>query len=183
MPNEKLMKKLLCISILFIFSTVVSFSENPHIAVHLSNPLGLIQKAGIKLEYRQAQTGLLVFATQYYGALPDYPGTQLGIEGRRYLMPKAGKRSDIFFYGKILGGYQQERLAYGEGFFNNMAVVAGYYYGLGAGIGTHINFNHFFIEFNGGFKGVFSTTKQELPFYATGPGSIVDLHFNLGFQY
>lgn len=177
------MKKLLATFFLFIFISVVGFSETPHIAVHLSNPLGMIQKAGFKLEYRPAQTGLLVFATQYYGSLPDYPGTQLGLEGRRYLMQKEGKRSELFFYWKVLGGYQRERAAYGEGFTNHAFVPAGYYYGLGGGIGTHINFNHFFIEFNGGLKAVLSTTKQDLPFYATGPGSIIDLHFNLGFQF
>jgi len=176
------MKKRITIFFLFTFIVASSYAENPRYALHLSNPLGMVQKVGAKLEFRQNQTGLLFFVNQYYGNLPDYPGTQLGMEGRLYLIPALNKRSEFFFYGKLLGGYQQEREAYGDSFFAHAYVPGGMYYGLGGGIGKHINFNHFFIEFNGGLKGILSTAKQELPFYLAGPGSIIDLHFNLGFQ-
>lgn len=177
------MKKLVSLLLLFfLFSSSVT-SHNPRFALHVRNPLTVFQKTTVKMEFSSLQSGILLFATQYYGSMPDYPGTQVGIEGRHFLVPDERKRSTFFFYGKALGGYQQERAAYGEGFLSHDYVPSGFYSGLGGGVGTHINIHHFFIEFNGGLKGILSTSAQELPFYITGPGSVLELHFNLGYQF
>lgn len=127
--------------------------------------------------------GFLLYGIQYYGSLPDYPGTQLGVEWRKYALAKSTKRSENFLYVKLLSGHQQQRDQYGSGFTNHFAVPEGYYYGAGLGIGKHLNFNRFFLDFNGGLKIVKSTVSQDISFFLTGPASYLDIHFNLGFQF
>jgi len=177
------MKKKIIALILGCLITANGYGQKPEFALQLSNPLGLFQKVGGKFEYKLNQTGLLFCATRYYGTLPDYPGTQLGVEWRHYSLPMLNKRSENFFYAKLISGYQEERVSYGSSFFSHNYVPGGYYHGIGAGIGKHINYNHFFIEFNGGLKAVYSTVKQEAAFYLSGPASVIDLHFNLGYQF
>ena len=59
----------------------------------------------------------------------------------------------------------------------------GNYYGAGAGVGRQWRYGHFFMDLNMGFKYVASQFKQASAFYITGPGSFLDLHFNIGLQF
>ncbi|MCF8373998.1 MAG: hypothetical protein K9H64_20415 [Bacteroidales bacterium] len=177
------MKKLL---ITFLFTSLfvgLMYSQNSTFALHVYNPLGLFQKAGIKLEYRANRTGLLLGAIQYYGSLPEYPGTQIGFEWRRYAVPQPEKRGENFFYARLLAGQQEHVTAHGDGFFAVKEVPGANYYGVGAGVGKHINFGHFFFDLNAGLKAVLSNVKQDKAFYITSAASVLDLHFNLGFQF
>lgn len=165
---------------LLLISKVVA--QKNAFAFHIYNPVAMFQKAGIKLEYRHQQTGLLLSGIQYYGSWPKYPGTQAALEGRIYKKLQGAKVHENFIYSKIIYGYQQHANATGDGFFRRAEVLAGNYYGAGIGVGRHFNYGHFFIDINLGFKYTLSESKQATPFYITGPGSYLDLHFNIGFQ-
>ena len=159
-------------------------TERPHYLLHISSPIGLISKIGFKFESRNASIGNLVCINRYFkGGLPDYPGTQLAFERRYYQAVELSKRSENFFYAKLLAGYQEERAASGESFFRKSAVPSGNYAGLGIGIGRRVNFRHSFLELNGGMKGVLSSAKQDKSFYITGPASVLELHLNWGFRF
>lgn len=160
---------------------VKSFAQPSNFAVHIYNPLGLFQKVGAKIEFRTHKMGVLIMGIQYYGSIPKYPGTQVGLESRYYLNPL--NKNENFIYGKVFGGYQQHVNPSGEGFLRVQEVPASKYYGLGAGLGRHFNFHPFFIDINTGLKYSLSDEKQSDPFFLFGPASYLDLHFNLGFQF
>ena len=166
---------------IFIFSNV--YAQKNTFAIHVSNPLGMYQKTGLKLEYKQKQLGLLLTGLYYYGVLPKYPGAQIGVEGRYYNQPDSIKIHQNFIYSKLYYGHQQHVNQSGDGFFNRAEVPASNYYGAGIGIGRHFNFGQFFLDFNTGFKYTLTDVNQATAFFITGPGSYLDLHLNLGFQY
>ena len=155
--------------------SVGNVHKTPHVALHFSSPLGLISKAGIKLEVRAERLSLLFLATNYHGIMPGY---QFGLEGRWYMAAKKALRAENFYYIKTVGGHQN-RVEPGSGFISELPDT--YYLGAGAGVGRHINFNHFFIEFNGGLKATVAPISDAF-FYITGPGALIDAHFNFGFQ-
>ena len=174
------MKKIL---VLLIFILSFSGAHAQQFALHFTSPLGLINKAGIKAEYRTGRMGFVGFATRYFSGLPDFPGLQYGVDWRYYSLPKKKKRSVDFFYAKLLSGHQEFRPRHGDNIVYFPEVLECYYYGAGAGVGRHINFGSFFMEFNTGLKLVAATQTQQLAFYITGPAAIIDLHFNFGFQF
>ena len=171
-------KCILAINVCAASSGIIYGQESP-IAFHIYNPIGFVQKTGAKIEYRTNQMGFLFSAIRYYGSIPSYPGNQFGIEWRRYSVRKEASRSENFFYAKAIAGHQEHVNSQGSGFMSVGEIPAGNYYGVGAGVGKHINFNHFFIDLNGGLKYVSSTVKQESTFYISGPASYLDLHFNI----
>jgi hypothetical protein len=177
------MKKLFVTALLFNAFLSNIHSQVPTVAFHIYNPIGFIQKAGVKFEYRENQMGFLLCAIQYYGSAPSYPGTQLGFELRHYSIAKPESRSENFLYAKLIGGHQEHMNSQGSGFMSVGEIPAGNYYGAGVGVGKHINYGHFFIDLNGGLKYAVSTVKQESTFYISGPASYLDLHFNIGFQF
>jgi hypothetical protein len=146
-------------------------------AIHFTSPIGLISKAGIKVEVRNGDASALLSATVYYGV---FRGGQFSLEGRRYLNGDKGTRGQSYGYAKGIGGYQQH-LGHGSGF--------GYapespYFGGGIGLGRHIAFRHFFFDFNTGLKYVhFLEPGISDIFYVTGPGALLDIHVNWGFQF
>ena len=162
---------------------VNAYSQEPSFALHLYNPIDLFQKAGVKVEYRTHQMGFLIGAIQYYGTVPSYPGTQLGLEWRHYSIPVPEKKRENFFYARMLVGHQDHLAAQSSGFMSVNEIPQGDYYGAGAGVGRHYRFNHLFLDLNAGLKIVASTVKQESAFYLSGPASYLDLHFNCGFQF
>ena len=177
------MKKLILILIyssVFLFN---SYGQEPTFALHLYNPVNLFQKVGAKVEYRTNRMGFLVGAIQYYGSLPTYPGTQVGLECRRYSILVPDRRGENFFYTRMLAGHQEHLNSQGDGFFSVSEIPKGDYFGAGAGVGRHISFNHFFLDLNLGLKIVASTVKQDAAFYLSGPASYLDLHFNCGLQF
>ena len=177
------MKKLLLILFISNILVATAYCQEPTVALHIYNPLGLFQKAGGKVEYRVNRMGFLLGAIRYYGSLPAYPGTQLGLEWRKYPTFLPTKRGENFFYTRLLAGHQEYRAAQGDGFFAIQEIPEGNYYGGGLGVGRHINYKMFFIDLNAGLKYVASSVKQQRAFYITGPASFLDLHFNLGFQF
>ena len=177
------MKKLILISICSLTFLVNIYSQEPIFALHLYNPIGLVQKIGGKVEYRTNRMGFLIGAIRYYGSMPTYPGTQLGLEWRHYSVPVPDRKAENFFYTRMLAGHQDHVASQGSSFFSVGEIPQGDYYGAGAGVGRHISYGHFFIDLNAGLKIVVSSVKQESAFYLSGPASYLDLHFNCGLQF
>jgi hypothetical protein len=171
---------LLLFSLLLIDST---HAQKSTIAIHIYNPIGMYHKAGMKLEFRTKRMGFLVMGIKYYGSLPKYPGTQTGIAFRLYSKNDEGNKHENFLYAKAFAGHQEYFAGEGNGFLSKQAVPESNYYGPGLGWGKHFNFNHFFIDLNTGIKFAVSNPDQRIAFHITGPGSYLDLHFNLGFQF
>jgi hypothetical protein len=178
-----MMKKLAVIVLLTFIIALSGHSQEHSFALHIFNPIATFQKAGAKIEFRNDKMGFLIMGIQYYGSMPQYHGTQAGLELRNYQKQDDAQKHENFIYYKAFGGHQQFVPQSGEGFFNLAEIPEGYYYGLGAGVGRHFNYNHFFIDINAGLKYALSTVTQDKAFYITGPASILDLHFNLGFQF
>lgn len=178
---KKLLITLLLVSV--ALGTLSSQTPPPTIAFHFCNPIALYQKVGAKIEYRTNQMGFLISAIQYYGTSPAYPGTQLALEWRKYAPFESERRSENFFYAKLIGGYQQHLNGSGASFLAVTEVPEGNYFGAGAGVGKHLNFNHFFLDLNAGLKAIASSVKQESAFYISGPASFLDLHLNIGYQF
>lgn len=174
-------------SIIFIFFAFILIfgadAQKSNFAIHISNPLGMYHKAGLKLEYRTNRIGVLIMGAKYYGYFPRYPGEQGGGEIRLYAKNEDQKRYENFLYTTVLVGHLDYFAGSGEGFNYVRAVPESNYYALGAGWGRHYNYNRFFIDINAGLKFAVPDVKQEIAFYMTGPGSYIDLHINLGFQF
>ena len=172
------------IILLFSFILICSaFAQENKFAVHISNPLGMFQKAGVKLEFRTDRLGILLTGTKYFGLLPKYSGEQGGGEFRLYSKNEEQKKHENFLYVKVNTGHINEFAGSGEGFTHVRAIPESVYYGIGTGWGKHFNFKHLFIDVNAGLKYVLPEVKQEQAFYITGPGSVADLHLNLGYQF
>lgn len=151
-----------------------SLNDNYNFAVHFTSPIGLLNKAGIKLEVRGGNTSVLLGATHYHAF---FPGEQFSIEGRKYLNWDGGKRGQFYGYVKGIGGHENG---------DDEHAHATDYFGGGIGLGKHINFRHFFIDLNGGLKYVGAVYPHAIgddTFYFTGPGAVLDIHFNFGFQW
>jgi hypothetical protein len=151
-------------------------------AIHLSNPLVLLAKAGLKVEYRTDKTGYLLMGKLYYGGLPRYPGEKVEAIVRNYWNLE-GSRHENFFYGKLVAGHLQNYDGSGSGFTRIQNVPESNYYGVGVGVGRHYNFDRYFFEVIAGLKYVKPDVSQEAPFYISGPGSVIDLNFTVGIQF
>ena len=191
------MKKKLLI-ILFILASVLSGSLaraqylDPHFAVYLSNPLGVLSKAGVKFEYRlNLQNALLLGYDQYWGFFPGY---QAAFEYRMYFTDRSRtSSSENFIYGKAGMGFADytenndhpQLSILGDG-RNNYDAPGTYVFG-GGGVGRHFNFGRFFMDINAGLKFAEVTSPpavyNEHLFYLTGPGSLVDINFHFGVQF
>jgi hypothetical protein len=176
------MKYLFWIAI-FIAASVPAFGriaannlgDDYQLALHFTSPLSLLSKFGGKLEARGGNISLLFGATKYYGS---FPGNQFSMDVRRYLDIGRGQRGQNYFYAKGLFGHEE---------YANDGILIGAaesdYYGGGFGVGRHISFGSFFIDLNAGGKYVRITDPWISPiFFLTGPGAMVDIHFNFGFQ-
>jgi hypothetical protein len=151
------------------------------LAFHFSNPLGIASKFRIKAEYRlDVQNAFLVSYTKYWG---NFPGYGAGAEYRSYWQTLTDHENYVYVKGG-LGNvrYRPFSVIKDESFYYP---PGNYFYG-GAGIGRHWNFNHFFIDCNLGAKFTGVTASEgnynEVLFYLTGPGSVLDLNFHLGYQ-
>ena len=168
----------------FLFQIVSVAKQRSTFAVHLSNPLGYFNKAGIKLEYQRNRFGFLLGAAKYFDIIvPHYPGSQFMAEGRLYQKLDSNQKSRNFFYSKVLAGHLRYRPFTGSGFTAIQEVPESDYWGFGVGVGKKVAIKNFFFEINTGAKIVFPSVAQKLAFYVTGPGSIIDLHFNFGLQF
>lgn len=175
--------KIIATTILFSILVSNAFAQEKKFTVQLSNPAGMIQKAGVKLEYRAKNVGFLLATIQYYGFLPRYPGTQIGLEARKYIKPKVKKEYENFIYVKFIAGHQNYFSGSGSGFTRLKEVPEGDYAGGGGGVGRRFNFGRLFIDLNTGLKYVVSEVKQDLAFYITGPASFIDFHVHIGIQF
>lgn len=177
------MKELITI-ILFSFILIGSaFTQENNFAIHISNPLGMFQKVGVKLEFRTGRVGFLLTGIKYFGTLPKYSGEQGGGEFRLYNKDEEPKKHDKFLYVKLNAGHIDNFEGSGEGFTSIKPIPESNYYAIATGIGKHFNFNHFFIDINVGLNYAVPKVKQDISFYITGPGSFLDLKLNWGFQF
>jgi hypothetical protein len=158
-----------------------------HIAVHASNPIGLLSKYGGGIEFR---VGRMAVLGNYYKYSAIYPGRQISGELEYYL--RSRNRHEFYIYAKGLTGdasYNGNQLSF-LGYNTDIAFGSETYYGGGAGIGRRFNFGHFFLTLTGGFKycafaNTIPSVEQHMynVFYYTGPGAYADLHLQFGLQF
>ena len=180
------------LSVLFCSPTRAQYID-PHYAIYLTSPLGLLSKGGAKVEYRlNLQNSLSLSYNQYWGY---FPGSQGDLEYRMDFTDRSRmSSSENFIYAKAGLGYagytassngssQVSILSDGA---NNYSAPGTYLFG-GGGIGRHFNFDWFFIDINAGLKFAQLTNPpsvyNEHLFYLTGPGSFVDLNLHFGVQF
>ena len=174
-------KKLYSVVVIVLLSVITAFKVNAQVAIHLSNPLGLLSKARIKIEYRlDTRHALLLSTAGYWGWCP---GLQGYAEYRNYHF--VTRRTELFYYGKLGGGAGVEfGIAHGD--------TGPFTYALaGAGMGYHFNMGRsqrFFMDLAFGLKGCQQITVapegNDLQFfYISGPGSVVDINFHFGFTF
>ena len=181
---------LIILSSLFVCTESRAQYLDPHFAIYLTSPTGILSKGGIKAEYRlNLQHALLLGYTQYWGYFPGYQGN---FEYRIYFETRKSN-SENFIYAKAGLGYAgyMSKTDYNQVtiFGDNRSddAAPGTYVLGGGGIGRHINFNWFFIELNAGLKfaqviGQPHVYNEHL-FYLSGPGSIADFNFHFGIQF
>lgn len=153
-------------------------------SVHVTNPLGLASKRGVRLQYRLSSVNsVLLGYRQYYGFFPGY---QAFGEFHRYFALQNAE-NEAFFYGKMgVGNAGYSPKSYYKGDDGPYGTVDGYLF-FGGGVGKRINLGHFFIEGNMGLKLAQPIEKKDdynkNLFYWLGPGSFLDcgLHFGLQF--
>ena len=173
------MRKIL-ITLLLLAANHVCFSQS--FAFHLSSPLGMVGKIGAKAELRFGDESILLCGTYYYPTffVFNFSGPQIAIEYRMYGFGSTGEYGQNYLYGKALGG-SQGAIPASDGFFGHEAIKETSYYGLGGGVGRHLNYGAFFIDINAGLKFAYCPDPP-IGFYVLGSGAIVDLHLNLGLQ-
>ena len=180
---------------IFILMSLLSYQKadaqylDPRYALHISNPLGMLTKIGIKAEYRlNLHHAFLGSYTNYSGFFPGY---QVAIEYRVYYETR--RKADNLIYGKLGGGFADYKsknsykdiTIFGDG--RTYDAAPGNYFFPGAGVGRHFNFDWFFMEVNCGLKFAIVTKPPEVYnehiFYLTGPGAIPDINFHFGIQF
>ncbi len=184
-----MIKKTFLLPILLVLMTTFCCTEAdaqylaPRLSVHLSNPLGLVTKGGVKLQYR-ANNGhsFLAGYRKYWGFFPGFQGA---VEYHRYF--RTWRRSEGFLYGRVgMGesGYTPKPYFSGWETPYNSPMSYGF---AGAGGGRRYNFGHFFIEANVGLKYAWLLDDikgyNENLFYSLGPASLIDCSFHFGFQF
>lgn len=185
--KNKQLKKQIIICLIFFTPICSAFSQENKFAFHISNPLGMFHKVGVKLEFRSNRIGFLLTGTKYYFTdFTPYSGKQFGGEVRLYSKKiKEQNYHENFLYIKRFSGNVDYYKRKSAGGFSPRAILipASNYYGIGGGIGKHLSFKHLFIDLNVG--GIYSVpeVKQDRLFYGTGPGSYLDLKLNLGYQF
>ena len=157
-----------------------------HFGVMITNPLSAASKIGGLLEVRGNLSEINAAVTNYMGV---YQGMAYRLEYQKYI--RTIYRNEYFWYIRALGGratYHAASVPFGD---NSKEVLGEYqYYGAGGGFGRRWNFNHFFITMNAGLKITLlpidmtdEARDRFRLFYVTGPGSILDLNFRLGYQF
>lgn len=155
----------------------------PRLSIHLSNPLSLLSKAGVKAQYRVNQENSFLMGYRWYWGF--FPGYQASAEYHHYF--RSFEKSEAFFYGKLgFGNATYEPKPYFSGWETKYNNPGGYAFAA-AGLGKRYNFGPFFIEGNAGLR--FSQLVEKTEnynrnlFYTTGPGSFMDVSLNFGFQF
>lgn len=167
-----------------------TIGETPRFSLHLTSPLALTTKGGLKLEsIMSSGWAVLGCYTHYWGL---YPGDQFAVEGRKYFVNEKDNCTNLFLYGKVLGGNADVNESYAPFWEQQQPKnikIGGSYMGAGAGGGCRMNYGMFFFEFSFGLKAVGGDGPSSMDglldreiFYLSGPGAVVDLHLNLGFQ-
>ncbi len=187
------MSKFTLLTLILVFSVASVFAFDPtkqkdsHLAVFITNPLSGASKIGGLVEMRLRLSSFCIGATDYIGG---YTGIQYKFEYHKYLYTE--RRNEYFWYLKAFGGdvtYEADKLMLvGDG--TNKIIGPLNYYGGGAGFGRRYNWKHICLMVNAGLK--YAALPENLSdenresfrvFYATGPGSIIDLNFRLGYQF
>jgi hypothetical protein len=187
------MSKSAIIALLLVFSFCTAKAYDPikgkshPVSIQITNPLSAASKIGGVFEIRYLNSSFNVGFTTYNSA---YKGKQFKFEYEKYI--RTWRRNEYFWYIKALGGdatYESDKLNF-LGDKSGVTFGPAKYYGGGAGMGRRFNFNHFCVIVNAGVKYV--ALPEDLTgdqrtyfrvFYATGPGSVFDLNFRLGYQF
>lgn len=148
-----------------------------HGKISLSNPIALVHKVRIKLEYRENQGGLVIGGSVNYFSPNENFGYQAFIEGRYYFK---NTLKTPFAYGKF--GYGNSTIM---DFGLNTSGPYDYAFA-GAGIGFSGNLGkRFFHEFNIGAKYCMGTNDFNQMytnsfFYLIGAGTMIDCNYHIG---
>ncbi len=152
-------------------------------SVHATNPLSLLSKAGVQLQYRLSSKHSVVAGYRHYYGF--FPGNQISIAYHRYFALNAD--DEFFVYGRGGAGdagYIPKPYYAGA---EDPYISPDKYLFVGGGVGRRYNFGHFFIEVNAGLKLAGLVENKEgynkNLFYATGPGSFLDCGLHLGLQF
>jgi hypothetical protein len=164
------------------------------LAATVVNPLSATFKYGGGLEYRFRNVSYLVSYVKYKGGA--YPGLQTGLDLRIYLRKvwlnysTGNWRQNFIYLRGVAGsaGFDGPKLKM-FGYDANIVHDEVFYGGGGAGVGRRWTFKKFlFISASAGVKYVALTDLDKEDknlyrlFYATGPGSILELKFQFGLQ-
>ena len=187
------MSKFTLVTLITLLSFTGAYAFNPTkgktsaLSIQLTNPISGASKIGGTVEMRIGGSALAVSFTDFIAA---YQGKQYKFEYRKYI--PTNRRNEYYWYLKAYGGevtYHSEKLPL-VGDETGTLIGPINYYGGGAGVGRRFNFNHIVILMNAGLK--YTSLPENLPdesresfriFYATGPGSILDLNFKIGYQF
>jgi hypothetical protein len=182
-------RKLLLIPLMSVLLSVLSCGDvaaqylAPRVSIHLSNPLSLLSKAGVGLEYRLNMTHSVLLGYRWYWGF--FPGYQGSVEYHRYY--RSFERSEAFVYARVgIGGATYAPKPYFSGWETPYNDPGGYLFA-GAGAGKRYNFGPFFIQGKVGLKygGLLEkkTNINDNLFYTTGPASLVDCSLQFGLQF
>lgn len=166
---------------------LVAFFLNIHqissakLTIYQSNPLSLLSKERVKLEYNfNSKNSILASGALYWGLSPGY---QAFAEYRHYTRPR--RSSEFFYY--IKGG--QGHCNYTSGFYDRRDKGDAFSYILaGGGVGWHLypfKSKVVFFDLAIGAKTCRSTSSSFDPyvsFFNAGPGSVIDANFHIGIR-
>lgn len=154
------------------------------LAIHFSNPIGLVEKGGLKFEYRLSlQNAVLATYDRFWYFFPGY---RVGLEYHRY--HETWGNDENFIYGKAGIGYAEYEPHNLYSGWEKEYLEPGKYLYLEGGVGRRYHWGPFFIEINAGLKlaQLIDKPKGEYNqnlFYSVGPGSLIDCNLHFGFQF
>lgn len=179
-----MLKKLfLCVFMVMAVCCASAQDGDRRMAIYFNNPLSLVSKFRIKVEYRlDVQKSVLVNYTLHWGIFPGYSA---GAEYRSYWETLGMNENYIYGRGGLGNvGYRRVPLINNQ---SDFAAPGNFFFG-GAGVGRHWNMKgHLVLDASIGAKFTGVPTPEgdynELLFYMTGPGAALEANFIFGFQF
>ena len=178
--------------ILGFFQASAQYMRPYRLALTLTNPLGVMNKYGGGLEYRFRNVSYMY---TYYKYICAYSGTSMDLDIRVYLRKirrvnySKWTYQNFLYTRGILGdaAFEGPNLTV-LGYSNPLSLPEHLYVGGAAGFGRRYSKGILFATVRAGLRGcVLPDISEEDKdyyriFYATGPGSILELNFQFGIQ-
>ncbi len=164
-------------------------------AITISNPLSSASKSGGGVEYRM---GNIAYMVSYYAYRGAYPGLMTDIDLRLYLRKVMKHVTRKWYYQNFLytrsfvgiAGFDSDKLGF-MGYREGVYWYEKLYTGQALGYGRRYTSSIFFITVKAGLRATTFSLDPIEPearqyyrlFYATGPGSIIELNIQTGIQF